>query len=177
MNEKAIQIQGTFPELAKDDLVGFIGQIQKVLCPTCMENGEYNPDVKKDCEYRPEYVSPEQIYTGDTSDNAHEHWLGALLDARGAIIMIHEFSNKGKAIQHEVFSDYYLGTFCKACHQAQEYIAQGFSDWNQRDEINDKRGGGYANEIFDVGSAYKFGDENDPVFAEMSRLGRKHLNV
>lgn len=178
MNEISIAIRNVFPFMTGEEIVRFIEQIQDQLCPTCMENQDYDPGREEDCPFRPKYVSAQQIHDGEISESAAEHWLGALLDAKGALITI--AIRKAGAPLEDIEEAYWCQAnrhiFCRACARAQSFMEQGY-DWT-----NVQSAPGYDGKYDDIGMAYKLaadgtdGNPADPLYIQMYAVARPEEN-
>jgi len=147
--------------LPSGECIRFIELIQDQLCPSCPQNQDFNPKTKCDCAYRPKYVSAHEIYYGLCDEAAAEHWLGAIVDAKGALKLIKTYVNDDEKAPY--YSQLFRRLFTTSCREAQMYMMQGYT-WETIHEIN-------RDPILRIGIAYKFMDPEDPVYNEMAMLG------
>ncbi|MCL1839854.1 hypothetical protein FWF89_02550 [Candidatus Saccharibacteria bacterium] len=181
--------------------ISIILSIMDGLCPTCPENAGFNPDVEYDCTKRAGRISAAQVYDGDCDDETLEHWLGAIQDYVGAAKLLAAHCNDSPPTSknnHDFFVD-----GCRRA-QALIMEHSDEPDWNGwqyvQDELErvqqnaattfdlmDKMGTNDSVEraairnhqtsvyVLRIGMSYKLGDKNDPVYAEMKRLGLEPL--
>jgi hypothetical protein len=167
MKSIAEQIKDIFPAMSREEYVAWIKDIQEQLCPTCLENADFNPGVVCDCLKRPKYVSAEDIYEGECNQEVADHWVGALKDARGALKQIAESHNR--ALGEEPYAGFwgksFRDIFTQACKDAQSLMGEG-KTWRDLDPLSDDR-------HLCIGMAYKFADKDDTTYSEMARLGEE----
>jgi len=167
-----LSIRQIFPELSDEEVIAFIREIKGILCPTCLENKDgmnYDESYSGgDCPHR--HINPKDILSGNGSNETLDHWHGALEDAKGALKQIAKSYG-------EPYVDWHIktirGIFTTSCAQAQELMARGI-DWKSIYETPE-----YVNAnaqrrwAINIGISYKYGDPNDPTYAEMHRLGQE----
>lgn len=167
MNSIAKQVREIFPMMNRDEYIAWIKEIQEQLCPTCLENQEFNPEAECDCTKRPKYVSAEDIYDGNCDQEIADHWIEALIDAKGALMQIALFRNRPwDPERRKPYScEEFRKAFTQACRDAQGLMGLG-KTWEDLDPLS------CGTELL-IGMAYKSADEANFVYKDMVRLGRE----
>lgn len=167
ITERIVEI---FPLMSRGEYIDWIEQIQKELCPTCIESCAFNPDLaeENDCLFRLGQLFAEDIYDGNCSKEATDHWIGALKDSKGALkLLLLNYTNTFGPFEPSrgFYDEMFKKSFALGCKRAQTYMPQ--YDWKNINTVED----------FDfqlaIGMAYKCGDMADPLYIVMNALGKK----
>ena len=153
-----------FPHLDFKSYLELIKEIQMKLCPTCPENKNFNPFVPFDCRKRSKYVSAEDILAGRAGFEVIEHWVGKLVDAKGAMKLL---VKRDLTPERPYYCKANRWLFGKACGKAQMEIAKG-ETWKS---LQKRRESGEAVELPIIGMAFKLAHPEDPTYLEICELG------